>query len=181
MINMFLESYGYASSKELLLSICPSWKYGLGWEAISVSAILAFMSEMLGITPILLVGMFVAVVLETITGTKASLKQGKDFESWRFSRCVFKVSIWVGLFFVFHSFEADAEMKEGVIWVFAALIYSLFHATTMIYFAVEYATSIAENMAILDGKAKDAYISALKDMFASILENLKNRIRNEKN
>lgn len=176
---MFLKSYGYASSKELLLSICPSWKYNLGWQAISVSAILAFMSEMLGITPILLIGMLVAVVLESVTGTRASLKQGKKFESWKFSRCILKVSIWVGLFFVFHSFEADASQKTGVIWVFAALIYSLFHATTMIYFVVEYATSIAENMAILDGKAKDAYVTAIKNMFAAAAENFKKRMENE--
>lgn len=176
MIAKYLQSYGYGSVKELLYSLSPSLKYNRGAESLGVSTVVAIFADFLGITPALVVAMFVAVVVETITGTRASLKEGKDFESWRFSRCVLKVAIWVALFYMFHAFKQDASMHEGVVWSLAVTVYTVMQVTTMIYFNIEYATSIAENLAILDGKAKDAYVKGLKDMFVNILKSLNKKV-----
>lgn len=175
MINRLLQSYGYDSVRELLLSMSPSFKYGRGGEAVGVSAIVAWFANLLGFTPLIVVAMFLAVIIESITGVKASRTQGLPFESWRFSRCVLKVCIWVALFFMFNAFRTDAEARSGLLWALAVTIYTLMQITTMVYFVVEYATSIAENMAILDGKPKDAYVKGIREMFVNIIKSFNRR------
>lgn len=176
MVSKFLSSYGFNGIRDFALSMFPSFKYGQGREALGLSAIIAFIAKIMGITPLVVVAMFVVVLVESVTGIGASNKQGKPFESWRFSRCIIKVSIWVSLFFMFNAFKLDAEVKDGVLWQFAVFIYTLMQITTMIYFVVEYATSIAENLAILDGKDKDAYIKAIKELFGNIIKSFNKKI-----
>ena len=176
MITKFLSSYGFNSVHDLLLSLSPSLKYGQGTQAVGVSAVVAIFAEFMGFTPLIVIAMFLAVVVESVTGVRASSKQGQPFESWKFSRCVLKVFIWVALFFMFNTFKVDAEMRHGILWSCAATIYTLMQITTMVYFVVEYATSIAENLAILDGKPKDAYVKGIKNMFVNIVKSFTQRI-----
>ena len=67
MINRFLETYGFDGIKGFLLSLFPSFKYGVAGQTISISAVLAVVSEWLGISPFLVLVMFLAVVVETWT------------------------------------------------------------------------------------------------------------------
>lgn len=174
MINRFLETYGFDGIKGFLLSLFPSFKYGVAGQTISVSAVLAVVSEWLGISPFLVLVMFLAVVVETWTGYKASKKQGGHFESVKFSRCIIKVFIWVTLFFIFHSFAKDMQSHEDN-WIYLSGVYAfeVLHVTTMFYFAIEYTTSILENLAVLDGKPKESLVVAIGSMFESLFSKLK--------
>ena len=96
--------------------------------------------------------MFIIVIVETVTGIKASKKKGISFESFRFSRCIIKVFVWAFLFFMFHSFAADLDSKEGWVFAIGGVLIDVLHVTTMVYFCIEYGTSILENLAVLDGK-----------------------------
>lgn len=168
-LRRFLWSYGFRDVRCFCLSLFPSFKYGTQTASLCTSAVLGAVSEFLGLTPALVVVMFVAVVVETLTGTRASLKRGEPFESWKFSRCVLKVMVWVFLLFMFHRFSLDLQGRSG--WVFASggVMFEVIQVVTMVYFCIEYATSILENMAVLDGKPKTQYVERLKEMFGSFV------------
>ncbi len=96
----FVATYGYDSPKEFFLSVAPSFKYNLQFPAISFSAVTAVVSEWIGITPFLAMAMLVAIVSEMWTGIRASKVQGIGFESFRFSRCIIKLCIWLTIIFI---------------------------------------------------------------------------------
>lgn len=174
MINRFLETYGFEGFRGFLLSLFPSFKYGVAGQTISLSAVLAVVSEWLGMSPFLVLVMALAVVVETWTGFKASKKQGGHFESVKFSRCIIKVFVWVALFFMFHSFAMDMQTHEDN-WVYQSGVYvfEVLHVATMLYFVIEYSTSILENLAVLDGKPKETLVLAIGSMFDSLFSKLK--------
>lgn len=174
MINRFLDTYGFDGIKGFLLSLFPSFKYGVAGQTISASAVLGFVSNLLGMSPFMIPVMFMAVLVETWTGYKASVKQGGHFESVKFSRCIIKVFIWVALFFMFHCFAMDMQTHQGS-WVHMTgfYVFEVLHVATMVYFVIEYGTSILENLAVLDGKPKEALVVAFGAMFENLVSKLK--------
>ncbi|MGL4852893.1 MAG: phage holin family protein [Phocaeicola sp.] len=173
MIERFFNTYGFDGFKGFTLSLFPSFKYGHQGVTISLSAILAIISKFIGVSPIIVFVMFVAVLVETFTGTRASQKVGIPFESFRFSRCVIKVFIWVFLFFMFHNFSQDMATKSGWVFILGSVFFDILHLATMIYFCIEYTTSILENFAVLDGKPKDTFINYISILFTALIDKLK--------
>lgn len=173
MIARFFCTYGFDGVKGFALSLFPSFKYGNQTFAISFSTIFAVIGQWLGVSPAIVLVMFLAVVVETFTGIRASKKRGIDFESFRFSRCVIKVFIWVFLFFMFHSFAQDLDAKAGWVFLLGSVFFQVLHLATMVYFCIEYTTSILENLAVLDGKPKATFINAIGSLFTSLIDKLK--------
>ena len=156
----FVATYGYDSPKEFFLSVAPSFKYNLQFPAISFSAVTAVVSEWIGITPFLAMAMLVAIVSEMWTGIRASKVQEIGFESFRFSRCIIKLCIWLTIIYITHSFylESKAGSEESFIMLLATLFFSIVKVFVMTWFCVEHVTSILENLAVIDGKPKDTLI-----------------------
>lgn len=174
MITKFLASYGFSSVKDFLLSLFPSFKYGFQSWTLSFSAVMAVISELLGCSPVIILVMFLSVIVETVTGIRASRKLGQPFESFKFSRCVLKVFIWVFLLYMFHSFSIDMHDKAANwIYLIGEFAFDILHVTTMFYFVIEYSTSILENLAVLDGKPKEALVMAVSDLFSSVVDRFK--------
>lgn len=172
-IERFLVTYDFDGIKGFLLSLFPSFKYGTQLPAFSLSLFIGIVSEFLGVSPIIVVVMFMAVVVETVTGRKASKKRGESFESLKFSRCVIKVFVWCFLFFMFHSFSKDMQMHDGWVFLLGVIFFDVIHVATMVYFCIEYGTSILENLAVLDGKPKEALIVAMSDVWNSLINKFK--------
>lgn len=173
MIERFFNTYGFEGFKGFALSLFPSFKYGNQTAVISVSTVLAVIGQWLGVSPFIVLVMFIAVLVETYTGIRASKKRGISFESFRFSRCIIKVFVWVFLFFMFHSFASDLNDKSGWVFLLGGIFFDILHLATMIYFCIEYATSILENLAVLDGKPKETFINAIGSLFGSLIDKLK--------
>ena len=178
-ITKFLHSYDYASIKDFSLSLCPSFKYNLQMPSIVISSVLAFLSKYLGIGPVIVLAMFVAVVVETVTGIQASRKLGKPFESFRFSRCVIKVAIWMVLVYIANSFSLECEARNGWINQIGAVFFDIVRLFILIYFVIEYVISILENLAVIDGKEKTAFTDALHDLWSTVVDLFKNKISNQ--
>ena len=174
MIERFFNTYGFEGFKGFALSLFPSFKYGNQTAVISISTFFAVIGQWLGVSPAIVLVMFIAVLVETFTGIRASKKQGIDFESFRFSRCIIKVFVWVFLFFMFHSFASDLGDKSGWVFMLGRLFFDILHLATMIYFCIEYTTSILENLAVLDSKPKATFINAIGILFTSLIDKLKN-------
>lgn len=178
MITKFLASYGFSSFKDFLLSLFPSFKYGIQSWTLTFSAVMAVISELLGCSPVIVLVMFFSVIVETVTGIRASRKLGQPFESFKFSRCVLKVFIWVFLLYMFHSFAMDMHDKaDNWIYLIGEFVFDVLHVTTMFYFVIEYSTSILENLAVLDGKPKEALVMAVSDVFTSVVDRFKSLLK----
>lgn len=178
-VSRFLQSYGYGSIKEFSLSLCPSFKYNLQMPTSIISITLALASKYLGIGPVIVFAMFVAVVVETVSGIYASKKTGIDFESFRFSRCVIKVSIWMVLIFIANSFSLECASRDGWIDRLGEVFFDIVRLFVLIYFAIEYIVSILENLAVIDGKPKTTFIESLQSLTGTIVELLKSKLSNK--
>lgn len=179
LILKFLATYRYDSIEEFLLSLAPSFKYNLQSFTITMSLIAALIDRVLGIGPALAIAMFVAVLIETITGITASKKRGIPFESFRFSRCILKVAIWYSLLYVTHAFEMDFAIKTGVFYIAVHLFFQLVFIAILSYFLLEYITSILENFGIITGKGKESLILTLKESWEKFISALKINRSNE--
>ncbi len=174
-LTKFLYSYDYASIKEFALSLCPSFKYNLQMPTTAISLILAFLSKYLGIGPIIIFAMFIAVLAETVTGIRASKKLGKKFESFRFSRCVIKVAIWMVLVFIANSFAIECEGRHTLIDAIGATFFDIVRLFILVYFVIEYLISILENLAVIDGKPKTEFTDALQSLWETLVQFCKNK------
>lgn len=175
-ITKFLHNYDYASIKEFALSLCPSFKYNLQMPTSAISIVLAFSSKYLGIGPVIALAMFVAVLAETFTGIQASKKLGKKFESFRFSRCIIKVAIWMILVFIANSFAIECEERTAWIDALGATFFDIVRLFILIYFVIEYLISILENLAVIDGKPKTEFTDALQALWETLVEFCKSKI-----
>lgn len=169
----FLAVYDWHSFEEFFLSIFPSYKYQLQGAVISLSLLSGIVNYLFGVTPALAIAMFVAIVIEVITGIRASKRLGKKFESFRFSRCVIKILIWLAILYIIHAFQREFENSTNLINVAAHGFFSFIFVACLTAFVVEYVTSILENVSVLKGKEKTALIEAIQGGWTNLLSNIK--------
>lgn len=180
MIQFFsklLLTYGYGSTKELLYSMFPSWKYQLQYFSLALSAISGLLSSLFGFGSAIAVAMFIAVVVEVRTGIKASQKQGYSFESFRFSRCILKLTLWAVIFYIIHQFENEYEYRTHVFDILAFAFFKVLFLVALSFFVVEHVTSILENKAIIDGKPKTALIEIIQNFWKQFIDMLKGKFK----
>lgn len=176
LFSKYLSTYGYESISDFLLSVAPSFKYGLQVPAISLSAVAAFVTQWLGLSPFLAVAMLVAIATEMRTGIRASRRQGIPFESFRFSRCIIKLGIWLAIIYIVHAFYKECLMQEEFIYhTIGAFFFSVVKFFVMTWFCVEHLTSILENLAVIDGKPKDELINKVSDLWGEVSEQIKRK------
>lgn len=180
LFSKYLSTYGYESISDFLLSVAPSFKYGLQVPAISLSAVAAFVTQWLGLSPFLAVAMLVAIATEMRTGIRASRRQGIPFESFRFSRCIIKLGIWLAIIYIVHAFYKECLLQEEFIYhTIGAFFFSVVKFFVMTWFCVEHLTSILENLAILDGKPKDELINKVSELWKEVTTQVKKKKHEE--
>ena len=173
-IQRFLTTYGWASNKEFMLSLFPSAKYGTMGMNIGFASVSAFFVEYLGISPALIPALVIILGTELWTGIRASTTKKKEkFESGKFSRFVIKLCVWMVLFYTAHSFMNEYRGQETLVQILAYTFFEVLKVFLMSLFLVENITSILENLAVLDGKPKAAYIDKTKELFNAFFKALK--------
>lgn len=173
-IQRFLSTYGWSSNKEFLLSLFPSAKYGSMGGSVSFAAVSAFFVQYLGISPALIPCLVIILATELWTGIKASVKvKNEKFESGKFSRFALKLCVWMVLFYTAHSFMNEYRGQETLVQIMAFTFFEVLKVFLMSLFVVENVTSILENLAVLDGKPKDAYVEKTKELFNAFFKALK--------
>lgn len=169
-------TYGFDNGKEFLLSVCPSFKYDIQSLTIPLSIVTGIVTSIFGIGPVVALAMFVAIIVETWTGLKASLAKRKEsFDSFKFSRCVIKICVWLTIVFIVHSFAVDCAKNQGWMYAIGTYFFDFVKLAVLTYFLVEYITSILENLSVIDGKPKDALINAIKERWLGVLDLLKKK------
>lgn len=174
-ITKLLTSYDYKSVQDFLYSLFPSFKYHLQKLMLFISFISGIFDHFFGIRIGLAVAMFIAVVIEIWTGIIASSKEGKNFESFRFSRCWIKVAVWFVILYIIHQFENEFIDREGIVNALTHAFFQFCFTAVLTGFFVEYIVSILENKAVMDGKPKTQIITAIKTTWSSFIDLLKNK------
>lgn len=177
MINKMLSTYGFDTLAQFLQSMLPSSKYGLATASVSSSLVTGIISQYLGLTPLLVVVMGIAVFGEMLTGIYASHKSGKHFESFRFSRGILKICVWCVIFFIFNGFALEMSRFSGWQYLIAAAMFKILHASSMVWFVIENGTSILENQAVIDGKPKTQYVEAVRALWSTFVSAMKGKIK----
>ncbi len=167
-----LKTYDYNSIQEFILSLFPSYKYKLQGLSLLLSFITTTFHSIFGIGPLIAFAMLIAILIEVRTGIKASRKEGKNFESFRFSRCIIKLFIWLAIFFIIHSFEKEFVYKPHEIDILTYLFFKIVFVMALAFFCVEHITSIAENCAVIEGKPKDHYIKQIQVIWKNFTDNI---------
>lgn len=175
----FLAAYEYQSFEEFLLSLFPTFKYQLQYLMLFISFVSGTVNYFFGITPALAIAMFIAVIVEVSTGIKASKKLGKNFESFRFSRCVIKIGIWLLILYIIHAFEKEYESKESLIQMAAYYFFQFAYVAALTGFLVEYITSILENVSVIQGKDKTEIINAISGGWKNLISIIKPKKQDE--
>jgi len=171
----FLAAYDYGSFREFSLSVFPTFKYELQGLMMLVSFVSGTVNYFFGIQPALAFAMFVAVIVEVWTGIKASRKLGKKFESFRFSRCVIKIGIWLIILYIIHAFEKEYESRTNYIQMAAYAFFNFVYVVALTGFLVEYLTSILENVAVLQNKPKTQIIEAIQSGWSRFTDSIKTK------
>ena len=178
-ITRFLLGYGYSTPLDFFHSLCPSFKYHIQTGTLTVSGIFALISHYIGFSPLIVFAMLVAVIVETLTGIKASMKRGEKFESFRFSRCIIKVSIWMVLVFITNCFMLECENEEGWLALLGSNFFDIVRLLILVYFLVEYIVSIMENLAVLDGKPKSEFVETLRDIYKAFARMITKKVEEQ--
>ena len=176
-ILKLLETYDYGSIKELILSMFPSWKYNLQILTLLLSSVSGAISYLFGFGPELGLAMFAAVAVEIYTGIKASKKQGRSFESFRFSRCVLKLALWAIIFYIIHAFEKEYMSRTNLFDVLAYVFFKIVFLSTISMFLVEHLTSILENKSVIDGLPKTALIEVIQGLWKQFISLLTEKFK----
>lgn len=178
-IQRILDSYGYESITEFLLSLCPSFKYHIQVPTLTISSVIALIAHILGVGPLIVAAMLIAVCVETSTGIWASHIKKITFESFKFSRCVLKVFIWMSLIFMVNAFYLECSDSEEWYNQLGSFFFAVVKLFVLAYFVIEYLVSIMENLAVIDGKPKTEFIDGVKSLLASLMQVLKSKFTNK--
>jgi hypothetical protein len=177
----FLAVYDWNSFEELFLSIFPSFKYQLHGAVLTLSLLSGVINSVFGVTPALAFAMFVAIIIEVWTGIKASKLKGIDFESFRFSRCVIKILIWLSILYIINAFKKEFDNSTNWIDIAALNFFKFTFVVCLTGFLVEYVTSILENVSVLKGKEKTAIINAISGGWLNLLSFIKPKSNKDEN
>lgn len=157
-MNTFLKLFAFNSPYDLMLSLLPSIKYKTLLLVCSFSVFAAFVQSCFGFEVPMLIAILVALSIELVSGLAASQKRGEKIESLKFSRFALKIGIWLGVFYIVHQFTEHFINKNSITLEF---IFSWASNGFLMVFFCEYAISILENLACLQGKERAHYIQLL--------------------
>lgn len=155
-----LQSFEWNSAVDMLCSLVPSQKYGAIPLTMTLSAALALTEHILGLNIFSLLFFALALAVELYTGLKASRIKGEKISSIRMSRFTVKLASYLIIIGMFWGFKTDAS-REGQHMLSSLFLY--LWAFSLLFIAAELSISILENIAVIDGKPKDAYIQRIKD------------------
>jgi hypothetical protein len=176
-VLQMLATFDYHSVSSLFESIAPSFRYSITKPLLIASATYPSLASVLvsyfpavdavlGISGGAFIAMMAAFFVELLSGLVASHTRKEQFSSLKLSRFTLKVCIYLVIIAVpYHwaqSFKAhDRDFMAGAFsWLQSFLIAQI---------AFENIVSILENLAVVSGDDKTAWINKIKDKLAAIL------------
>lgn len=171
-----LATYDYHRVSDFFESIAPSFRYGVTrpilfltvlYPSLSVilSAFFPTVNNALGIDGGAFIGLVLAFVVELVSGIIASHIRGEQFSSLKLSRFGLKVFIYLVLIAVPYHWYLNFDARHKVIM---AVVFDWLHSFLIAQIVFENIISILENMAVICGNDKTAWINKIKNRLTTL-------------
>lgn len=168
-LSHILHSFDFNGVASFCESLAPSFRYGVTKVLLFISltvpgatwlqAVLPSIQVALGIQSAACITLMLAFITELGSGIVASQIRKEQFSSFRLSRFSFKVCIYLVLIAIpYHWSQNFAAQHKDVM----AAAFDWLQNFLIIHIALENMVSILENLSVIDGKDKTAWINAIK-------------------
>lgn len=172
-----LATFDYHSLTGLFESVAPSFRYNLTKPLLKLSFVIPSLSAMLsgffpaveatlGISGAAFIAMIAAFFVELISGLVSSHIRKEQFSSLKLSRFSLKVCIYLVIIAVPYHWGQSFQVRDKA---FMAGVFDWLQSFLIAQIAFENIISILENLAVINGKDKTAWINKLKDKLTSII------------
>lgn len=155
-----LATFDYHSATDFVLSMMPSRKYNLAVITMIINFAFIPFEKIFGLDGMALVALGVVFFAELSSGMIAAHIRGEAISSIKLSRFTFKVAYYLVLIFVPYTFYQSFQASHKDM---AAALFDWLHMFLVIQIVFENLISIIENMAVISGKDKTAWISKIQD------------------
>jgi hypothetical protein len=160
-----LKTFDFQSIRELLLSLAPSFKYRINVYVMGLTVIWIPIDKWFGLDDLAFVGLLAVFFTEVTSGIAASRIRKEVFSSLKLSRFGLKATCYMVLIFtsytMYMSFKHHADDT-------AAVVFDWLHIFLVVHIVFENIISVLENVAVISGKDKSAWIKKAKDKLDGI-------------
>lgn len=167
-VTKLLRTFEFNGWSDLTSSLMPSLKYHyMTIAGFSFSSVSVITFKVLGLDVFASIAFVCVMLLEVLSGLRASHKTNVAASSTKMSRFSLKLACYCVVLFVCNSFAESFEAKGGAV---GAWFFSWLHLFSAIHIATENIFSIMENWAIIEGKDKTFYITKVQNKINKIFE-----------
>lgn len=166
-LENILQAYDYQSSTEFLHSLFPSIKLEGSWFVILVGLLTLVADKVMGVDTLALGAMVAMMGLELWTGIAAAHIRKETITSKKLSRFGIKVACYFILMSVPYLFSQSFLSRGNAL---GAGIFDWLHTFLVVQIILEYLISILENLAVIQGKPKDHWITSIKEIITNKLK-----------
>lgn len=164
-LTRLLKTYDYHSLQAFLWSLAPSGKYKWTAAILIMSSLWGSIDKVFGLDQEAFVALVVIFITELVSGIWAAIVRGEPISSIKLSRFGLKVVCYLIMIAVSYSFAQNFEIhkKYAAAWAFDWL-----NTVLVAQVGFENTISILENIAHINGKAKDAIVVKITEKFKNI-------------
>jgi phage-related holin len=165
-INKILQGYGWDGLNDFGVSLAPSFKYHLGFISITMSALIATLQSVLGLTLLTGFAFMALAFVEVLTGIYASVAIKKQkLQSGKMGRFIIKLALMLICLFVLGAFSKEYKETNYLL----GELFTWMRDGVFSFTVIEYLISILENVAVIGGKPNNQLLTAIKKRLDKIL------------
>ena len=145
-LTHILQGFGFENLADLGQSVIHT---SVGFPAVIKTSLIlgtiaTFIEQFIGLAPMAYLAFILLVILEFITGIKASLKNGKKIESRKFGRMIIKIAAYTIILGIVHIFKTFLLVPE--IFGYGLNIYEWLYYVILNMILVQLIISVVENL-----------------------------------
>lgn len=163
-LNRLLNTFDYPTLTAFAQSLMPSTRYHNSATLMVLAAVWVSIDKVFGLDGGAFVALAFVFVAELLTGITAAHVRGETISSVKLSRFSLKVACYLVLIAVTYlmSISFKNHKNDVATWVFDWL-----HVFLVVQIVLENIVSVLENMAVINGKDKSAWINKIQEKFNS--------------
>jgi len=163
--SKLLKTFDFHSLGEFLLSLAPSFKYGINTYVMGLAMIWVPVDKWFGLDDTAFAGLLGVFLTEVLSGIVASRIRKETFSSMKLSRFGVKAACYMVLIFTSHSMYMSFKHHDDDT---AAVAFDWLHIFLVVHIVFENIISVLENIAVISGKDKSAWIKKAKEKLDAI-------------
>jgi len=151
-INYQIKAFGFADSTDVLVSTLHTDKNWLHMGVVGsvLGSLALFLEKYVGLEPVAYIAFLSLLIIEFVTGIKASIKSGRRIESRKFGRMIIKIGIYTSILSIVNIMKG--VFNKDAIDIYYWLYYIIFNLVV-----IQLVISVFENLAKL-GYAESSVI-----------------------